>query len=149
MTCGQLGATREGLAKSGELEGEGGPRGPLITTGSGRDRAHLPTSNTIPAPTGHTLDVRGERAHLQPMEFFMANHTPVFLRSLLYPQSWLWGRLTPPLRSGQSAPVEAALAAVIGLGEAFNSELINLSPRTLAGISGTTCLPSTGATELQ
>ena len=49
---------------------------------------------------------------------------------------------------GQSAPVEAALAAVIGLGGAFNSELINLIPRTLAGTSGTTCLTSTGATEL-
>ena len=78
----------------------------------------------------------------------MASYTPVFLRSLWYPQSWPWGRLTPPLRSGQSAPAEAALGAVIGLGGAFNSELINLIPRTLAGISGTTCLPSTGATEL-
>lgn len=78
----------------------------------------------------------------------MANYTPVVLRSLLYPQPRPWGRLTPPLRSGQSAPVEAALAAVIGLGGAFNSELINLIPRTLAGTSGTTCLTSTGATEL-
>ena len=51
-----------------------------------------------------------------------------FFFFLLDPQSCPWGRLTPPLRSGQSAPVEAALAAVIGSGEAFNSELINLSP---------------------